>query len=177
MRFAPLAATTLAALALLAQPAAAQVSARILLDIPILGGNRGPTVVHRAPPPSRVIVVHDYNSRRHGNWKKDARDWRPVTLYLYGGRYYASPLRGGRQVTVYNYRNQYFQAPRDRGWDQYRNRYERDDWRRWDDRRDDRWDDRRDDRWDDRRDDRRDGRQEDRRDDRRNDRYNGRARQ
>ncbi len=155
-------------------PAHAQVSARILVDIPILGGGRAPRVVHRAPPPTRVIVVREYSSRRHGKWKKEAHHWRPVTLWVDNGHYYARPSRGARQVTVYSYRNQYFEAPRDRDWDRYRVRYERDDWSHA--RGDDRWDDRRDDRYDDRRDDRRDDRSDHRRADRRDDRYDNRAR-
>lgn len=165
-------------------PAAAQVSARILVDIPILGGGRAaPVIVHRAPPPTRVIVVHEYSSRRHGNWKKQARHWRPVTLWVRDGRYYGEPFRGARQVTVYSYRNQYFEAPRDRDWDRYRVRYERDDW--YHDRADvrirheDRWDDHRYDREDDRYDrddDRYDRRWDDRPRSRAEDRYEDRSR-
>lgn len=149
---------TLALAGLVAAPrdAAAQINARILVDIPILGNARAPVVVHRAPVRERVIVVHDYNPRRHGHWKREARHWRPVVLYVHGGRYYDRPIRGARQVTVYRYRDQIFHAPRDRDWDRRVVRYDRDD--RWDDR----WDD---DRWDD-----------DRRRDRRDPRYDDRAR-
>ncbi len=136
------------ALAMLASPAEAQISATIHI-----GSQRNypPAVVYREP--ARVIVV-DYQSRNFGQWKKSARYWHPVTLYVLGGHYYQQPYRNARPVVVYNYNNRYFQAPRDRDWNQYRVRYERDYWQtaRRDDRRDDRYG-RRDDRYD-RRDDR-----------------------
>lgn len=110
------------ALAILASPAQAQISATIHI-----GPQRSypPAVVYREPP--RVIVV-DYHSRNFGQWKKSARYWRPTTLYVLGGRYYERPYRNARPVVVYNYRNSYFQAPRDRDWNRYRVRYERDYW-------------------------------------------------
>lgn len=133
------------ALALVAIPAEAQISATIHIGTQ---RNYPPAIIYREPP--RVIVV-DYQSRNFGQWKKSARYWRPITLYVLGGHYYQQPYRNARPVVVYNYRNSYFQAPRDRDWNQYRVRYERDYWRtdRRDDRRDDRYD-RRDDRRDDR---------------------------
>lgn len=143
-------------LALVASPAEAQISATIHIGPQ---RNYPPAVIYREP--ARVIVV-DYHSRNFGQWKRSARYWQPITLYVLGGYYYQQPYRNARPVVVYNYRNSYFQAPRDRDWNQYRVRYERDYWRtdRRDDRRDDRYDrrdDRRDDRYDvryDRRDDR-----------------------
>lgn len=153
-------------------PAAAQISATIHIGPIRLGG---PVVAYREPAP---IVVIGYPGS-FGSWRQTAPFWRPVTLYVLGGRYYERPFRNARPIVVYNYRGSYFQAPRDRDWDRYRVRYQRDYWDRqhwrndrdWD-RRNDRWLDRRDDRFDrrddrfDRRDDRRDDRI-DRRDDRR----------
>ncbi len=158
MRTAP---TILAALTLAAAPLSAQISARILIDVPILGGHRGPVVVDRYPS-SRYITVRDYSSHRHGKWRKDYRKWQLVTLFQLDGRYYDRSFRGARPVRVYYYRNEYFFEPRDR--DFYRMRG-------------DRWDDRRDDRWDDRYDNRRDDRRFDLRDNGgRDDRYESRAR-
>lgn len=145
-----------AALTLATAPVSAQVSARVLLDIPILGGNRGAVVVDRRDDP-RYFVVRDYSPRNHGQWRREYRKWRPVTLYYVGGRYYERPFRNARPVAVYHYRNQYFFEPRDRDFYRERDRGRND--------RDDRWDrdDRRDresryDRDDDRDDrDRRDG--------------------
>lgn len=162
--------------ALTAAPATAQISATIHIGPIRLGG---PVVAYREPAP---IVVIGYPGA-YGPWHQTAPYWRPVTLYVLGGRYYERPFRNARPIVVYNYRGSYFEAPRDRDWDRYRVRYQRDYWDRqywrndrdWD-RRNDRWNDRRDDRRDDRydrRDDRRDDRF-DRRDDRRDDR-NGRA--
>ncbi len=153
------------ALAMIASPVEAQISATIHIGPQ---RNYPPAVVYREPP--RVIVV-DYQSRNFGKWKKSARYWHPVTLYVLGGQYYQQPYRDARPIVVYNYNNSYFQAPRDRDWDQYRVRYERDYWGT--DRRDDRRDDRSYDRYD-RRDDRRDDRYDtryDRGDDQRDDRH------
>lgn len=155
--------------ALAAEPAAAQISATIHVGPIRIGSDRG--------YPSRIAVI-DYPSRRYGDWRQTARMWRPITVYYFGGQYYQRPFRNAKPVVIYRYRDQYFHAPRDRGWNDQRSRYERNEWRQWrndrgdgwrdDDRRDDRRDnraDRRDDRQDNR-DDRRDNRA-DRRDDRR----------
>lgn len=145
---------------LLTEPAAAQISATIHVGPIRIGG------AHHVPQPRHIVVV-DYDHRNYGHWKKTARHWRPMTVYVYQGRYYERPYRNARPVVVYRYRDRYFTPPRDRDWNDYRVRYERNEWRR-DDRRDnraDRRDDRRDNRID-RRDDRRDNRA-DRRDDRR----------
>jgi hypothetical protein len=150
----------LTAFTLAAAPLTAQVRASVLLDIPILGGgqrDRGPVIIDRRDDyryEPRIVVVRDYNARNYGQWRKEFRNWRPVTLYVLGGRYYERPMRGARPISVYHYRNQYFFEPRDR--DFYRMR-------------DGRYDDRRDNDWRDN--DRRDGRYDDR-DDRRNDRDN-----
>jgi hypothetical protein len=113
--------------ALMASPAQAQISARIHIDIPI--GRRGPVIVHRAPAP-RAVVVLQYDARRFGDWRRDARKWSRITLYYRDGRYYDQPWSGARAVAVYRYRNQYFFAPRDRGWDRaYGRDFDRDDGR------------------------------------------------
>ena len=137
--------------------ASAQVSATI--HIGPFGGHDRPVYVRE---PVREVIVVPYAYRDHGDYRRDGRDWRPVTVYVLGNRYYAQPYRNARPVVVYNYRNNYFMEPRDRGWGQYRSRYQQNEWRndRRDDRRDDRWDDRRDDR-NDRRDDRRVERRDD----------------
>ncbi|MDX2262642.1 MAG: hypothetical protein SFU84_13195 [Gemmatimonadales bacterium] len=172
-----------AAFTLAAAPLTAQVRASVLLDIPILGGgqrDRGPVIIDRRDDyryddryddryGPRYVVVRDYNARNYGQWKKEFRNWRPVTLYVIGGRYYERPMRGARPISVYHYRNQYFFEPRDR--DFYRMRDGRYDDRRYDDRRDN---DRRDDRYDDR-DDRRDNR-DNRPGGRTDERYDNRAR-
>jgi hypothetical protein len=158
--------------ALTTTSATAQISATIHIGPIRLGG---PVVAYRDPAPIVVIGYPD----AYGYWQQTAPYWRPVTLYVLGGRYYERPFRNARSIVVYNYRGSYFQAPRDRDWDRYRVRYQRDYWdrqnwrndRNWD-RGNDRWNDRRDDRYD-RRDDRRDDRY-DRRDDRRDDRYDRR---
>lgn len=167
-----------AAFTLAVAPLTAQTWPSILRDIPILGGSqrdRGPVIVDRRDDDryddrynNRDVVVREYNARNYGQWKKQFRKWRPVTLYGLGGRYYERPMRGARPITVYYYRDQYFFAPRDRDFARMR-----DDHRdgRYDDRGDDRRDDRRDDRYDDRRDNRRDDRYDDR-DGRRDDRDN-----
>ena len=124
--------------ALATTPAAAQISATIHIG-PIRIGH---SPVYRDAYGPAVVVV-PYSARNYGQWKKSARYWRPVTLYLSRGRYYQQPYRNARPVVVYRYRDAYFTAPHDRDWDRYRSRYERDYWRN--DRRDDRYD-RRDDR-------------------------------
>ncbi len=169
----------------LATPASAQVSATI--HIGPYGGHRGPVVVHEQ---YREVIVVPYESRRHGDYRRSGRDWRPVTVYVLGNRYYHEPYRSARPVVVYRYSDYYFLAPRDRDWNDYRVRYERDYWHlhradgrndRRDHRRDDRddddddWrDDHRNDRGDDWRDRRRDDRRDDWRGDRRDDRWDDR---
>ncbi len=151
------------ALALAVSPLTAQVRANVHIDIPILGGHR-PVIVDRNDryddryndrynDRRYLVEVRDYSSRNYGQWKKEYRNWRPVTLYRIDNRYFERQVRGGRPVSVYYYRNQYFFEPRDRDFARYR---------------DDRWNDRWDDRWDDRRDGRRDDRYDNRDD--RNDR-------
>jgi hypothetical protein len=129
--------TPMAALALAVTPLSAQVRANVRIDIPILGRNR-PVIIDRDDryDDRRYLVeVREYSSRNHGQWKKEYRKWRPVTLYWVNGRYYERQVRGARAVTVYFYRNQYFFEPRDRDFYRYR-----DDHRN--DRRDDRYDNR-----------------------------------
>ncbi len=131
-------------------PAAAQRSATIQVS-PNAG--RSGTVFGRSPV--REILVSPYDARRHGDYRQSSQNWRAVTLYLLGNRYYQQPYRNARPVAAYSYRDNYFLEPRDRGWAEYRSRTQRND--RYDDRRDDRYDpryDHRDDRYD-RRDDRR----------------------
>jgi hypothetical protein len=147
MRSAILATVPLLAL-LLTEPAAAQISATIHVGPIRIGG------AHHVPPQPRRIVVVDYDHRHFGHWKQTARHWRPVTVYVYQGRYYERPIRNAKPIVIYRYRDSYFMPPRDREWNDYRARYERNEWRR-DDRRDNR-PDRRDDHRNDRRDDRRD---------------------
>ncbi len=138
MRYALSAAVPLLLLAL-AEPAAGQISATINIGPQTFG--RGGVVIRRPAPPPPVIVVSDYHRLSWGDWRRHARDWRPVTLYVINGRYYDRPWgNGSRKVVVYRYRNQYFSAPRDREFDRYRQRYERNEWR--DDRRDNRGNDR-----------------------------------
>jgi hypothetical protein len=139
MRY-PVSASVALLLFTLAAPASAQISATINIGPQTFG--RGGVVVRRPAPPPPVVVVHDYHRLSWGDWRRHARDWRPVTLYVVNGRYYDRPFgNGARKVVVYRYRNQFFTAPRDRDFDRYRERYERNEWRA--DRRDDRRDDRR----------------------------------
>lgn len=77
-----------------------------------------------------LIVIH-YPARNYGQWKRTARHWRPITVFVSNGRYYQRPFRGARPVVIYAYRDQYFFAPSDRDWDAYRVRYERTEWSRW----------------------------------------------
>lgn len=90
-------------------------------------GSRGATVYGRQPV--RELIVRPYDSYRHGDYRRTGRDWRPVTVYALGNRYYHQPYRNARPVVVYTYRDNYFLEPRDRGWPQYRTRYQQRDWR------------------------------------------------
>ena len=112
-----------AALAVMAAaPASAQVSADIHIGV---GPNRGGPVYRE---PVREVIVVPYEIRRHGDYRRYGGDWRPITVYVLGNRYYAQPYRNARPVVVYSYRNNYFFEPRDRGWVEYRSRYQRDSW-------------------------------------------------
>jgi hypothetical protein len=68
------------------------------------------------------ITVAPYSRSRHGDWRRSARDWRTVTVYILNGRYYERPYRNARKAVVYRYRDQYFRAPNSRQWRDYRDR-------------------------------------------------------
>ena len=94
MRTASFVFTPMAALALAITPLSAQVRASVHIDIPILGTHR-PVIVDRDDryDDRRYIVeVRDYSSRNYGQWKKEYRNWRPVTIYVFNGRYYERPV-------------------------------------------------------------------------------------
>jgi hypothetical protein len=117
--------------ALISSPAAAQITARVHIDIPI---GRGPDVRYPPEAASREIRIYDYDRDDYGDWDRDRdyRRWQPVTVYFFAGRYYERPIRGGRTMIIYRYGNRYFFPPRDTRWEQ---RYGRDnDWGRRDDR-------------------------------------------
>lgn len=127
---------SLATLAL-AQPVAAQVSATIHIG-PIRIGGGGYDDYHDYDWYDRYdrsylepIVVVVYQPRNYGHWRQTAPYWRPITVYEYHGRYYQRPFRQARPVVIYHYRGNYFHAPRDRDWDSYRVRFERNEWKRW----------------------------------------------
>ncbi len=114
-------------------PAASQVSAIIEAGV-----NAARSRGNDGRGPIREIIVRPYDARRHGDYRRTGQDWRPLTAYLLGNRYYQQPYRNARPVRVYTYRDNYFLEPRDRNWAEYRSRYQRNDWRR--DRDDDRYD-------------------------------------
>lgn len=123
------------ALAALAAPASAQISARVHIDIPIGIGH--PVVVRPPFSGAHLVAIYDYDRGRFGDWDRDGRRWQTVTVYLFGGRYYDRPVRGARAVVVYRDRGRYFFPPRDARWDRDHGRDH--DWARRDDRdRDDR---------------------------------------
>ncbi|MEP6591531.1 MAG: hypothetical protein ABJC19_10145 [Gemmatimonadota bacterium] len=143
MRITPFASIPFA-LMLATAPAQAQVSVGVHIDIPIIGHGTGGDY-RRGPV--REVRVYEYPPVPYGKWKKYSRNWHREQLYIYDGRYYDYPVRGGRVVYVYRDQDRYFWGPGDGRWDR---------WDRWDRGRDDRYGrDDRDDRY--RRDDR-DGR-------------------
>ena len=107
----------------LATTASGQISGRIRIDIPI--GHPAPApvvVVHR--PPYREVIVRDYLPSRYGDWRRDYRKWKPVTLYWYDGRYYERPWDGAEVVMVYRAGHDYFLPPHEYAWYRYDNRYD-----------------------------------------------------
>ena len=100
-----------------AVPAAAQISADI--HIGPYGGR--PVYVRE---PIREVVVVPSDRYRDGDYRDYYDQWSPVTVYVLGSRYYAQPYRNARPVVVYRYRDRYFFEPRDRGWVDYRSRYQ-----------------------------------------------------
>ncbi|HEX3928955.1 MAG TPA: hypothetical protein VHW65_13240 [Gemmatimonadales bacterium] len=105
--------TTLALVPLLAAfaaaPLSAQVAARLHVDVPI---RRAPVAV----VPEHRLVVHEYAPARYGAWQRAYSQWRPVTVYLYGGQYYDYAVPSARPVVAYRYRHEVFFPPRDREW-------------------------------------------------------------
>ena len=62
------------------------------------------------------IAVWGYSADRAGDWHDHYREWTPVTVYEYRGRYYPHPIAGTRAVAVYRYGHEYFLPPRDAAW-------------------------------------------------------------
>ena len=92
-----------------ATPAAAQISARVHVDIPI---GRPGQVVYGA---RRQVSVREYDQYRFGAWDRYYDEWMPVTVYYYDGYYYDYPIVPyAEAVIVYRYRDEMFFAPRQR---------------------------------------------------------------
>lgn len=127
MRITPFASIPFA-LMLATAPAHAQVSVGVHIDIPIIGQGTGGDY-RRGPV--REVRVYEYPPVPYGKWKKYSRNWHREQLYIYDGRYYDYPVRGGRVVYVYRDQDRYFWGPGDGRWDR---------WDRWDRGRDDRYD-------------------------------------
>jgi hypothetical protein len=69
------------------------------------------------------IGVFAYSQERQGDWRRNYRQWTPVTLYDVNGHYYRNNVRGSRPVVVYTYNNEYFLPPTDQSWSGADNRY------------------------------------------------------
>ncbi len=90
-----------------AAPAAAQVSARVHIDIPI--GRPGPGTYGA----HRQLVVREYDQYRFGAWDRYYDEWQPVTVYYYDGYYYDYPIVPyAEAIIVYRFRDEMFFAPR-----------------------------------------------------------------
>ncbi len=104
MRRSILAATSLIT-ALATVPAAAQVSARLDVRVPVgrVGvGSRG------------ALAIGAYAPALAGAWQDDYRYWEPVTVYYYDGEYYDYPIVDyATPVYVYRYNGRLFFPPRD----------------------------------------------------------------
>src|ERR1043166_7645148 len=70
------------------------------------------------------IPVYVYSPERRGDWRKNYRRWKPVTLYDVNGRYYRNHVRGARPVLVYIHENEYFLPPQDQAWKGSDKRYD-----------------------------------------------------
>jgi len=99
--------TTLAALTLAgAAPAAAQVSARVHIDVPV--GRAGTYEGYHGR-----LAVRDYDPVRFGAWTDYYDQWVPETVYLEDGSYYDYQVDAyATPVVVYSYRNEIFLPPR-----------------------------------------------------------------
>lgn len=82
--------------AMLAPPAAAQVSVTLHLGTP-------------------VVITH-YSPEVYGPWQTAYTTWTPTTVYYFDGHYYSRPVKGARLVQVYRRQNQYFLPPQDVAW-------------------------------------------------------------
>lgn len=70
------------------------------------------------------VFVGSYSSDAYGDWRTNARNWEPVTLYNHNGRYYSTVVPGARAVAVYRSDNQYFLPPTDDQWKNSDSRYD-----------------------------------------------------
>lgn len=72
----------------------------------------------------RYVDLYDYSPDYYGDWRYNYRNWSPVVVYEYDGRYYPRRFRGSREVEVYRNRSGYFLPPRDRDWDRADRRFD-----------------------------------------------------
>jgi hypothetical protein len=91
------------------------------LTLPLFGvlalaprqGSAQVTVTLRLGNP--VVITH-YAPEVYGDWHTSYRNWQPVTLYFYNGRYYPRSVKGARSVQVYRRQGRYFLPPQDDAW-------------------------------------------------------------
>jgi hypothetical protein len=101
-----------------------------LMTLPLLGALMALPV--RAPAQVSVrigarfgpeVSLSAYSQERHGDWRTNYRQWRPVTLYAVNGHYYQNRVRGARAVQVYRRGNEHFLPPQDQAWVGHDRRY------------------------------------------------------
>ena len=110
---------------LVAMPAAAQVSARIHVDIPV----GRPGVAYGEP--RQQLAIREYDRGLFGDWDNYYDQWIPETVYYYDGYYYDYPIVAYAQpVIVYRFHNQRFFAPRQREFISWQQRFRGNDYRR-----------------------------------------------
>ena len=109
-----------------ADPAAAQLSARVHIDIPI--GRPSPVAY---PAVNRQVVVREYDRYRFGVWDRSYDEWLPVTVYYYDGYYYDYRIVPyAEPILVYRFRNDLFFAPRQREFNVWQERFRERDYHR-----------------------------------------------
>jgi hypothetical protein len=69
------------------------------------------------------ISIFFYSQPDYGDWRVAYRQWTPITIYDFNGRYYRRSVKGARPVVVYTRNGEYFLPPQDREWIGFDKRY------------------------------------------------------
>jgi hypothetical protein len=95
-----------------------------LIALPTRAPAQGNVTIRASARLGPEVSLSAYSQQRHGDWRTNYRQWRPVTLYDVNGHYYRHSVRGARAVQVYRHPNgEHFLPPQDQAWVGHDRRY------------------------------------------------------